>query len=84
MRLKHKSYILNHFPDHSMYLSAQGREEYQGWIGLYVGTCSHVCPQSLLNEARTNIGLSPTMGFLNEDSNLAYFANFRRIVRVDK
>ena len=30
-----------------------------------------------LNEARTNIGLSPTMGFLNENNSLAYFAILR-------
>ena len=37
------------------------------------GTCSYVCPQTWLNEARANIGLSPTMGFLNENDSLAYF-----------
>ena len=36
--------------------------------------CSYVCPQTWLNEARTNVGLSPTMGFLNENDSLAYFA----------
>ena len=36
-------------------------------------TCSYVCPQTWLNEARTNIGLSPTMGFSNENDSLAYF-----------
>ena len=36
-------------------------------------TCSYVYPQTWLNEARTNIGLSPTMGFLNENESLAYF-----------
>ena len=30
-------------------------------------------PQTWLNEARTNKGLSPTMGFLNENYSLAYF-----------
>ena len=29
---------------------------------------------NLPNKARTNMGLSPTMGFLNENDNLAYFA----------
>ena len=37
-------------------------------------TCFYVCPQTWLNEARTDIGLSPTMGFLNENDSLAYFA----------
>ena len=37
-------------------------------------TCSYVCPQTWLNEAKTNIGMSPTMGFLNENVSLAYFA----------
>ena len=37
-------------------------------------TCSYVCPQTWLNNASTNIGLSPTMGFLNENDSLAYFA----------
>ena len=37
-------------------------------------TCSYVCPQTLLNEARTNIGLPPAVGFLNENDGLAYFA----------
>ena len=36
-------------------------------------TCSYVCPQTWLNETRTNIGRSPTMGFLNENDSLAYF-----------
>ena len=36
-------------------------------------TCSYVCPQTWLNETRTNIGLSPTIGFLNEDDSSAYF-----------
>ena len=27
-----------------------------------------------LNEAKTNVGLSPTMGFLNENDSLAYSA----------
>ena len=39
-------------------------------------TCSYVCQKTWLNEARTNIGLSPTMGFLNENDSLAYFAIF--------
>ena len=33
-----------------------------------------VCPQTWLNETRTNTGLSPTMGFSNENDSLAYFA----------
>ena len=37
-------------------------------------TCSYICPQTWLNEARANIGLSLTMGFLNENDSLAYFA----------
>ena len=37
-------------------------------------TCSYVCPQTWLNEAMTNIGLFPTMGFLNKNDSLAYFA----------
>ena len=37
-------------------------------------TCSYVWPQTWLHEARTNIGLSPTVGFLNENDSLAYFA----------
>ena len=41
----------------------------------YAGdTRSYVCPQTWLNEARINIGLSPTVGFLNENDCLAYFA----------
>ena len=36
--------------------------------------CSYVCPQTWLYEARTNIALSPTMGFFNENDSLAYFA----------
>ena len=40
-------------------------------------TCSYVCPQTWLNDAKTNIGLSVTMGFLNENDNLAYFANLQ-------
>ena len=31
-------------------------------------------PKTWLSEARTNIGLSQTMGFLNENDSLAYFA----------
>ena len=38
------------------------------------GYMFYVCPQTWLNETRTNIGLSPTVGFLNENDNLAYFA----------
>ena len=34
-------------------------------------TCPYVCPQTWLNETRTNIGLSPTMGFLNENDSMA-------------
>ena len=41
---------------------------------LYGDTCSYICPQIWLNEARTNIGLSPAMGFLNENDSLAYSA----------
>ena len=39
-------------------------------------TCSYVCLQAWLDEARTNKGRSPTMGmgFLNENDSLAYFA----------
>ena len=37
-------------------------------------TCSNVFPQTWLNEARTNIGLSPAVGFMNENDRLAYFA----------
>ena len=36
-------------------------------------TCSYVCPHTWLNEARTNIGVSPTVGSLNEYDSLAYF-----------
>ena len=36
--------------------------------------CSNVCPQTWLNGARTNIGLSPTLSSLNENDSLAYFA----------
>ena len=39
-----------------------------------MNSCSYVSPQTWLNKARTNIGLSPTMGFLNENDSLAYFA----------
>ena len=42
-------------------------------------TCSLVCPQTWLNEARTKIGLSPTMGFLNENDSLAYFTILREL-----
>ena len=36
----------------------------------------YICPQTWLNnnKTKTNIGLSPTMGFLNEGDSLAYFA----------
>ena len=37
-------------------------------------TCFYVCPHTWLNEARTNIGLSSTMGFLNKKDSLTYFA----------
>ena len=37
-------------------------------------TYSYVCPQTWLNEARTNIGLFTTMFVLNENDSLAYFA----------
>ena len=40
-----------------------------------VRTCTVV-----FNESRTNIGLSPTMGFLNENDSLAYFCNLGRLV----
>ena len=43
-------------------------------------TCSYVCHQTWLNESRTNIGLSPTMGFLNENDCLELFCNFGKIV----
>ena len=33
-----------------------------------------------LNEARTNIGLSPNMDFLNENATLAYFVIFRELL----
>ena len=36
-------------------------------------TCSYVCPQTWLNEARINTGLSPTIDFLDENDSLAYF-----------
>ena len=36
-------------------------------------------PRLGLNEARTNIGLSPAMGFLNENDSLAYFAILREL-----
>ena len=36
--------------------------------------CSYACPQTWLNEARTNMNLSSTMGFLNENDSLAHFA----------
>ena len=39
-------------------------------------TGSYVCSQTCLNEAKTNIGLSSTMGFLNESDSLAYFSIF--------
>ena len=42
-------------------------------------TCSYVCPQTWLNEARTNIGLSLTMGFYNEKDSLAYFEILREL-----
>ena len=42
-------------------------------------TCSYVCPQTWFNEARTNIDLSPTMDFLNENDSLAYFAILREL-----
>ena len=35
-----------------------------------------VCQQTWLNEARTNIGLSTTIGFLNDNDSLVYFAIF--------
>ena len=39
-------------------------------------TCSYFCPQTWLDEieGRTNIDLSPAMGFLNENDSLTYFA----------
>ena len=45
----------------------------QGWTD-YAGTHVPMFFQTWLNEARTNKGLSPTMGFLNENASLAYFA----------
>ena len=36
-------------------------------------TCSYVCPETWLNDARANICLSKTMGFLDENDSLAYF-----------
>ena len=30
-------------------------------------------------KARTNIGLSPSMGFLNENDSLAYFSNLKEL-----
>ena len=36
--------------------------------------CYYVCPQTWLNEASTSTGLSPTMGGLNENGSLVYFA----------
>ena len=44
--------------------------------------CSYVCPQTWLNDARTNIGLSPTMSFLNENDSLAYFVILRELFVV--
>ena len=41
---------------------------------VYGDTCSYVCRQTWLNEAGTNIGLSSTVGFLNENDSLVYFA----------
>ena len=41
---------------------------------LHRDKCSYVCPQTWLNEVSTWIRLSPTMGFLNENDSLAYFA----------
>ena len=37
-------------------------------------TYFYVCLQTWFNEARTNIGMSPTMEFLNENDSLAYYA----------
>ena len=42
-------------------------------------TGPYVCPQIWLNESRTKIGLSLTMGFLNENDSLAYFAIFGKL-----
>ena len=39
-------------------------------------TCTHVCPQTWLNWARTDICLSQTMGFFHKNYTLAYFASF--------
>ena len=36
-------------------------------------SCPYVCPHTWLNEVRTIIGLSPTIGLLNENDSLAYF-----------
>ena len=57
-------------------------EIYQGSIGharTYVPL--DVCPQTWLNEARTSIGLSPTLGFLNETDTygLIYFEILREL-----
>ena len=57
-------------PQNYMYLSAPEVDRLCG------DTCSYVCPQARLNEASTNICLSPTMGFLNENDCLDYFAIF--------
>ena len=41
------------------------------------GSIGHMflfCPQTWLNEARTNIDMYPTIGFFNENDGLAYFA----------
>ena len=42
-------------------------------------TCCYVCPQTWLSKARKNIGLSQTMGFLNGNDSLAYFAIFEEL-----
>ena len=42
-------------------------------------TCSYVCPQTWLNKARAQIGLSSTMGFLNENDSQTYFAILREL-----
>ena len=35
-------------------------------------TCSYVCPQTWLKQAQTNIALSQTIGFLNENITWAF------------
>ena len=42
-----------------------------------IQSCSYVCPQTWLNEARKNTDLSPAMGFLNENGSFTCFAILR-------